>query len=284
MASTSKTAQPPRRADLPELPEQIQKIHALLWDELIEEWGFTDGKHLRQYEASLLDSQTVQNRAARRLLCSRTSGLARAWLDVLVQHYFWVWTATRASVGDFKQQLDVIRDRVIDEVRGLWNEPRAWFERVLRPWVVKSLDSRIKEWKTRATEFEIERLYDEAPAVEAVAAGNGGTTASLKDSAVIRRKARAASVAKVISELDTLRPRLFDDEKEYSRLESEYPAFTCFQVAKGRPDLKLKLLSIQGSRQHIRLAQEIVADQYGLSPATIKDEWKDHKPATYQKG
>lgn len=97
-----------------------------------------------------------------------------------------------------------------------------------------------------------------------------------------RCRARAASVANVISELTKLKPRLFDDEREYERLEAQHPEFTCFQVAKGHPDLKLKIRSIQGSRQHVRLAQEIVAAQYGLALATIKDDWKHYKPEGYQ--
>jgi hypothetical protein len=100
----------------------------------------------------------------------------------------------------------------------------------------------------------------------------------------IRCRRRAASVANVISELSKLKPQMFDDESEYARLEDQYPEFTCFKVAKLRSDLKLKIRSIQGSRRHVRLAQEIVAAQYDRALATIQDDWKRYKPVGHKIG
>src|SRR5215469_4691830 len=98
-------------------------------------------------------------------------------------------------------------------------------------------------------------------------------------SAMARREARAATVAKILDELNTLKQQLFDDSEEYDLLEARYPEFLCFQIAKDRPDLKMKLQGIQGSPHHLRLAKELAAARFGKSLATIEDDWKDHKPA-----
>jgi hypothetical protein len=97
------------------------------------------------------------------------------------------------------------------------------------------------------------------------------------------KKTRAETVAKVIRELDKLKPQMFEDESEYNKLRAQNPTFISFQIAEQRPDLKRKILAIQGSTRHIMLAQELAAAHYGRQLSTIQDDWKDHKPAEFRR-
>ena len=91
------------------------------------------------------------------------------------------------------------------------------------------------------------------------------------------------TVAKLIQELDQLKPQMFEDESEYNRLREIYPSFLTFRIAGNRPDLKAKILAIQGSTRHVRLAQELAGAHYGRQLATIQDDWKDFKPAEFRR-
>jgi hypothetical protein len=84
-------------------------------------------------------------------------------------------------------------------------------------------------------------------------------------------------VAKVIKELNILAPQMFDD-KEYEELRKQNPNFLVFEVAETRRDLRNKIIAIQGSRSHIRLAQELAAGYHGRKLTTIQTDWKDFKP------
>ena len=112
---------------------------------------------------------------------------------------------------------------------------------------------------------------------------SANATASSSNPADTVKKARAETVAKLIKELDLLKPQMLEDESEYRRLREHYPQFLTFRIAENRPDLKLKLLSIRGSTRHIRLAQELAAAQHGKQLSTIQDDWKDHKPPEFKR-
>lgn len=103
------------------------------------------------------------------------------------------------------------------------------------------------------------------------------------DSGTIAKQARAATVAKLIDELNTLGPQMFEDEPEYNRLRDQYSDFLTFKITDGRPDLKLKVLAIRASVQHIRLAQELAAAHHGRKLNTIRDDWKRHKPSHFRR-
>ena len=103
------------------------------------------------------------------------------------------------------------------------------------------------------------------------------------DRATAAKKARACTVAKIIRELDQLRPQMFEDQKEYDSLRVQYPDFLAFLIAERRPDLKTKILAIRASTRHIRLAQEIAAAHHGRQLSTIRDDWKDFKPEEFKR-
>ena len=110
-----------------------------------------------------------------------------------------------------------------------------------------------------------------------------GTTEAQSDAAKVAKQTRAATVARLIKELHDLRPQMFDDESEYESLRAQYPEFLTFRISDSRPDLKRKVLAIQGSTRHIRLAQELAAAHHQRQVATIKDDWKDHKPPEFKR-
>lgn len=97
------------------------------------------------------------------------------------------------------------------------------------------------------------------------------------------KKSRAITVAKLIGELNNLKPQMFEDDAEYSRLRAEYPHYLTFKVADTRPDLKTKVLSVRNSVRHIRLAQELAAAHSGRQLSTIQDDWKRHKPSNFKR-
>jgi hypothetical protein len=97
------------------------------------------------------------------------------------------------------------------------------------------------------------------------------------------QKARAQTVARIIRELDLLRPQMFEDESQYERLRVKYPDFLTFCVAEQRPDLKQKVLSIRASVRHIRLAQELAGGHHGRQLSTIQEDWKNFKPAEFKR-
>ncbi len=103
------------------------------------------------------------------------------------------------------------------------------------------------------------------------------------DSARAAKEARAMTVAKLIKELNDLKPQIFEDEAEYTRLRAQYPVFLTFSIADKRPDLKQKVLAIRSSTRHIRLAQELAAAHHGRQLSTIQDDWKDHKPEEFKR-
>jgi hypothetical protein len=103
------------------------------------------------------------------------------------------------------------------------------------------------------------------------------------DHARAAKEARAKTVARIIHELDQLKPQMFEDESEYNRLRNQFPDLLTFKTAEQRPDLKQKVLAIRTSTRHVRLAQEIAAAHHGRQLSTIQDDWKDHKPPEFRR-
>ena len=91
------------------------------------------------------------------------------------------------------------------------------------------------------------------------------------------------TVAKLIKELNHLKPQMFEDESEYNRLRDSYADFLTFKIAEQRPDLKKKVLAIRFSFRHIRLAQELAAAHHGRELSTIQEDWKNYKPAEFKR-
>ena len=97
------------------------------------------------------------------------------------------------------------------------------------------------------------------------------------------KETRAMTVARLVKELNQLKPQMFEDESEYNRLREIYPEFLAFRIGEQRPDLKVKILAIRGSTRHIRLAQELAGAHHGRQLSTIQDDWKDFKPVEFKR-
>lgn len=110
-----------------------------------------------------------------------------------------------------------------------------------------------------------------------------GTSNAQFNAVIAAKQSRALTVAKLIGELDKLKPQLFEDESEYQCLRNLYPDFLTFRIADTRADLKTKVLAIRSSTRHIRLAQELAAAHCGRQLSTIQDDWKDHKPQEFKR-
>jgi hypothetical protein len=95
---------------------------------------------------------------------------------------------------------------------------------------------------------------------------------------------RADTVAKIIEELNVLKPGMTGSELDYDGLRRDHPRFLTFRIAGRHPELKEKVLSLQGNRRHFRLAQELVARKFGRELSTVKMDWKKHKPDKYRQG
>jgi hypothetical protein len=97
------------------------------------------------------------------------------------------------------------------------------------------------------------------------------------------KQSRANTVARIVTELNNLKPQMIEDEGEYEQLRGQYSNFLVFKIAEQRHDLKMKILAIRGSTRHIRLAQELAAAYHGRELSTIQDDWKDHKPSEFKR-
>jgi hypothetical protein len=85
------------------------------------------------------------------------------------------------------------------------------------------------------------------------------------DEATAAKKTRAATVAKVIKELNSLKPQMYEDESEYQHLRSQYPDFLNFNVA-DTP----KWSAVAGSEQEqVPQSKEPVPDQSTAAPRIL---------------
>ncbi len=98
-----------------------------------------------------------------------------------------------------------------------------------------------------------------------------------------RKRARAATVGKLVKELGALRRYMIEDATEYAKLAAEHKDYLTFEIAAKDSALKAKLLVMQASRRHVWLAIEFASVHYGLSTATIEDDWKHHKPVEFRR-
>jgi hypothetical protein len=93
---------------------------------------------------------------------------------------------------------------------------------------------------------------------------------------------RAQTVAQIFEELNRLRGRMTGAESDYQALRKENSHFRTFKVANKFPELKEKVLNLQGHRQHKRLAQELAAALHGVKLNTILMDWNRNKPKKYR--
>ena len=80
-------------------------------------------------------------------------------------------------------------------------------------------------------------------------------------------------VAKVKSELDTLRPHYFS-ENDFENLAKRHRKFITFEACAKQEQLREPLAALQLHRQYWWLAIKIAAVKIGKKEATIEDNWR----------
>jgi hypothetical protein len=223
------------------------------------------------------------------------------WFAAETMKTAWVWLSVFSEMNTSGKLEKYNREGRTED-----GAPKGMTESELREWhgclsgvAQEALDEFVPEfWKERLKYFS-DVATDAPKPAEAPRIGLDTTSPPLQgdgptppqrvtdgepsDRALAAKKARACTVARIIRELDQLRPQMFEDQKEYDSLRMQYPDFLAFLIADRRPDLKTKILAIRASTRHIRLAQEIAAAHHGRQLSTIQDDWKDFKPEEFKR-
>ena len=93
---------------------------------------------------------------------------------------------------------------------------------------------------------------------------------------------RADTVAKIIQELNILKPGMTGSDLDYDGLRRDHPGFLTFKIAGQHPDLKNLVLGLQNHKRYIRLAQQLAARKCARELSTVQTDWKRHKPHKYR--
>jgi hypothetical protein len=233
------------------------------------------------------------------ILEPQDSARANAACAVFVAYHNVLWNKTDSgsggSIKEFLARLDRVCEGVLTRY-GRWEgkdaiaELRSAAERFVWSIHAKRLVSRKVEGPKPAeaeqgTAAVVPNAPGTTPAVPNVISDeNGRQPADTQlDHAKTAKESRAMTVARIINELNGLKPQMFEDHSEYNRLREQYPDYLTFKIAETRPDLKQKVLSIRSSPRHVRLAQELAAAYHGRELSTIRDDWKDHKPPEFKR-
>lgn len=99
---------------------------------------------------------------------------------------------------------------------------------------------------------------------------------------ILPAEKRARTVARIIDELNVLKPLMFY-ESDYDELKRKHSKFITFKAAARRGELKEKVLNLQDQRRHYRLAQELAAAYHGRELSTLQTDWKKHKPKKFRR-
>jgi hypothetical protein len=103
------------------------------------------------------------------------------------------------------------------------------------------------------------------------------TGVGLENYVLIGRR-RAKLVAKLIKELNALRPHMQIAEEDYSQLRKKYPKYEVFKICEKNP-LASEFVKMLANRTRVnKLAYQLAAAHFGVSAATIETAWKRYKP------
>ena len=192
MSSTEKLL-----AELPRLPDLLQRKVKLQWDELVEKRGFT-GAHLNpewkvghpksskappppftvvgpgsSYHGPATESSNDSTESSLKIVWSQWAEQARDKVAIkesvdlanarflqLATEYFEYWSVQETAGRSelFKTWVEGIQAHIMNEIAKLWKNRDGWFERVCLVPVNSSLQPLTKEWHAKARQFEIERI------------------------------------------------------------------------------------------------------------------------------
>lgn len=101
--------------------------------------------------------------------------------------------------------------------------------------------------------------------------------AVLSDNVRLGRR-RAKLVAKLIKELNALRPHMQIADEDYSRLRNRFPKYQVFKICERNPSASEFVKRVADRPRVHTLAYELAAVHFGIAPATVKTAWKRYKP------
>jgi hypothetical protein len=138
-----------------------------------------------------------------------------------------------------------------------------------KAWWLRKLESEAKQCEL-AARMALGSEHQVADKVQA-------STESLSNAKILGIR-RAKLVARLIKELNALRPHLQIPEEDFPRLRKQHPRYQVFKICKEHPGAA-KWINLVCERRRVEsLAWELAAIECGVSPATVKTAWKRYKP------
>jgi hypothetical protein len=221
----------------------------------------------------------LYDRLAREVWSIHGRAVTPAFVRMIFERLILPLLAVRQGSIDTELQFKAVRTRMSDSISGPARTRLAMKIRELRQELWEKYEI---EAKTLAIQSTAPTKTVPAETQEIDAPPQGETVPSPGTESINRVRAR--TVAKVIEELDILRPLILGP-KDYLDLRPKFADFVTFEVTERHPALKDKLLHIQDhSRRHYRLAQEIAGAYHGRKLTTIQTDWKRFKPAEFKIG
>jgi hypothetical protein len=89
---------------------------------------------------------------------------------------------------------------------------------------------------------------------------------------------RARTVAKLIKELNALRPHMQVADDDYPKLSHQYPRYLVFKICKKHPPAVSWVKLLPERRSVNSIAHELAAVLFGVRAPTIQTAWKRYKP------
>jgi hypothetical protein len=141
---------------------------------------------------------------------------------------------------------------------------------------------KIKAWWLRKLESEAWQcelaarvaLGSEPQVANKAKALTGSKSLSKKEMVGIRR---ASAVARLIKELNALRPHMQLPEEDFPKLAKEHPAYEAFEICKKHPGASKWVKLVRERRIVNSLAYQLAAIEEGVSAAMMETAWKRHK-------
>jgi len=220
----------------------------------------------------LAESAALYDSTAREVWSIKGRAVTPAFVRMIFERLVLPLLAARRSTIEAEFQLKALRTRM----NGSLSIP-----------VCRRLDMKVRELREELWEkYEIEAKTLAIKIIASAAPKNASerpepNSVPLPPAESLNR-ARAKTVAKVIEELNVLKPLIFGPG-DYIDLRPKFPDFVTFEMTEKHPELKEKLVHFQDhSRRYFRFAQEIAAAYHGRKLATIQTDWKRFKPAEFK--
>jgi hypothetical protein len=179
-------------ADLPDLPNAIQRKLALKWSTVLDTHGLT-GKHLHWHDAERNRMERIQaqmgtanrpgrgpspgaERAVDHVGIRPSVNVAERRFKDLCHEYWGLWYSSGGGYETFEDWLHVLKLQVSEEVASIWKPGleavHRWYQRACAPAVDNALDTLVTRGTRQAREQEVKRL-ERTPAAYSTGKADG---------------------------------------------------------------------------------------------------------------